>query len=249
MRGTTLATLRQMFKAEVGADIDSAVAPGGDSVTSVILANEQKWLVNTFDWSFMKKRLDIALTTGTRYYAVPTVTLTDGNGATYVVDAINFEVQPAVKVKWGAIWITDPVKFGINEIQFQSYDSDAARQVDPVTRWDWDNSTAALRIEVWPTPNSAQTLRFVGQRPLNPLVADTDTADLDDLLIVYYAAAKFLARAKQDDAVGMIKKAEARMNQLRGSQQSIDNGRFILGGGSDNARERLYNNRPRVFHG
>ena len=244
MRGTTLANLLLMFKAEIGTELSAAIAPGGDSIYQTALANQQKWLVNTYDWPFMKKRLDIALVAATRYYAIPTVTLTDADGGNSVVDTLNFERPVDVKVKQNTIWITDPVDFGISEEQFQQTDSDTSTQLDPVTRWDFDNTTSSLRFEVWPIPQSAQTLRFVGQRPLNPLVADDDPADLDDLLIVYFTAAEFLARAKQGDAPAKLSKANARMNQLRGSSQSPNN-RFILGGGTVT---QTYTNRPRVFH-
>ena len=48
-----------------------------------------------------------------------------------------------------------------------------------------------------------------------PLVATTDVADLDDMLLVYVVAAQLLARAKQADAEMMQKQAGARLQWVR----------------------------------
>lgn len=237
-----------MLKAELNVESSSTISPAGDSVFKTMLANQQKWQVNNRDWPFMKKRLDIAMVVGTRFYAVPTVTLTDGNSTTYTVDAIDFERPVTVKVKQGNVWMIDPVQYGINETEFTAFDSEAGTPITNtlVLRWDLvSTSQSASQIEVWPVPNAAQTLRFVGNRPLNPLVADADTADLDDLMLVYFTAAEYLTSIKSADAAAKLAKATARINQLTGSFSRKDE-RFILG--NTHGQGETYYNIPRVTH-
>lgn len=77
-------------------------------------------------------------------------------------------------------------------------------------------STAeATVMEIWPLPVSQQQMMFTGQRLLNPLEADTDTADLDDMLLVLYVAADWLARKKQADAGAKLREAELQLNSVR----------------------------------
>ena len=78
----------------------------------------------------------------------------------------------------------------------------------------------AGQIEVWPIPannGSSATkdgiVRLEGVKNLNPLSAKTDTADLDDQLIVLFAASELLTRQKSGDA--QMKMAQAQAHYLR----------------------------------
>lgn len=78
------------------------------------------------------------------------------------------------------------------------------------------NSNAeATVMEIWPIPVSAQTVRFTMQRLLNPLIADTDTADLDDIMLTLFVAAEMLQRRKQEDAQLKLTMANAQLYSVR----------------------------------
>ena len=80
-------------------------------------------------------------------------------------------------------------------------------------------STATMSFfEVWPMPSTAQTIRFTGERQLQQLVNDTDTADIDDLLLVLQVAAGEAARRELADAPLLIGRAKQRFQQLQASQ-------------------------------
>lgn len=70
-------------------------------------------------------------------------------------------------------------------------------------------------MEIWPLPASAQQMQFTGQRLLNSLVADTDTADLDDMLLVLFVAAEMLRRRKMQDADLKLSMANSQLAAVR----------------------------------
>lgn len=238
---TRLDALLNMFKAEIRAELSSGIAPGGDDMFKVVLSNQQKWLVNEYEFPHLKKRIDIPLLAGTRYYDFPTVVLSDAT----VVPALNFDGRVNAKLNLNGTWILDDLPFGIDEKEFAGgFNSDANITGGVVLRWDYAATAQnKTQIEVWPIPNQVQTLRIVGSRPLNPLAADGDTADIDDLLLVFFAAAEYLTGVGGKDAEAKLAKFEKRRTQIIGKLPKRDE-RFVIGG--DARTERRYYNRPVV---
>lgn len=221
-RLTTLTVLRQMFNAETGGALDETVNPGNASALNVMLANQQKWLAGKFDWPFLKARASVDLAAGDRYVSFPT-------------SSLSYERLPGEQtVKLSSVRY--PVEFGIKERDLAQWDSDdSAQRADPVRKWDMVDQSGTIKIEVWPRPATAQTLILTGFRPLAALTGDSDTCDLDDLLIVLFTAAEFLARDKKQDAGAKLAKAQARLNELRANLPARDE-TFILGGANPWAR-------------
>ena len=60
------------------------------------------------------------------------------------------------------------------------------------------------------------TLRLKGVKNLNPLTAKTHTADLDDQLIVLFAAGELLARQKAPDAQMKMGQAQSHYQKIKG---------------------------------
>lgn len=77
------------------------------------------------------------------------------------------------------------------------------------------SSAEVTAYEIWSLPASATTLRFTGQRLLSPLLLDTDTADLDDQMLVLFTASDYLMRKKQADGQIKLQAAQARMQFIR----------------------------------
>lgn len=238
--GTTLALLLAMFKAEIRVDPSSSIAPGGDEMFKVLLATQQKWLVDEYDFPHLKKRLDIPLVNGTRYYDIPTVVLSDAS----VVPALNFQGRVSAKLNLGGIWLMDDLPFDVDERELVAFNSDTGVTSGVVLRWNLvATAQDKTQIEVWPVPNQAQTLRIVGNRPLNPLTLDTHTADIDDLLLVFFTAAEYLTGTNSPDAEAKLAKFQKRLTQVIGKLPKR-NDRFVLGG--DARQERRFYNRPVV---
>jgi len=77
-------------------------------------------------------------------------------------------------------------------------------------------------FEIWPVPNTAQTFRFVGQRNPRTFSSDSDKCELDDLLIVLFAAAEILAHKEQASAAIVLRRANERLAKLRAGYPTND---------------------------
>lgn len=208
MRQVTLTNLLTMLKAEVG---DNGVGnTTRDAQLTTLLSNKQKWLAAEYDWPFLEHRWNLAVSPGNRYLSFPTV---DEDPQTI---AINFERPVRTDVYYNNKW--QDVDYGVNNDDFNYINSDGVNLtpppevLDPIQRWRFDDEG---KCEIWPIPTVAQTLRFTGQRTLNPLATGSDTADLDDMLLVYFAAGEILTREKQADAPLKLQLAQERMRKIR----------------------------------
>lgn len=208
-RGTTLGELRSMLRAEARMHASPAATQSVHAAMNQTLQRVQRRLYADYDWPFLRKDFDKTLSAGQRYYDFP--------------DGLNVERIERVAVLWGSTWHV--VERGIDPVQhYNQLNSDDDQRSDPVMRWEprVDN-----QFEVWPLPASEQTLRFTGIRALGALIADDDVADLDDDLIVLYAAAEWapdgLKEQKLAEAVAHYRRLKAR---LRGGSDVM-----VLGGG------------------
>jgi hypothetical protein len=110
-----------------------------------------------------------------------------------------------------------PFYRGIDPSCYAAFDSDRDVRASPAIRWDIRSVENAEQIEVWPIPNdSSNSVQFVGIRNLRPLIDGNDVTDLDDRLIVLYAAAELLD--KQESGTGRLKLGQAQQlySRLKG---------------------------------
>lgn len=200
-RGTTLAGLLTMLKAEIGSCLTAGVATADDAAFRVLLSNTQKQLALELPSTYLRCVADVYLAAGSRYGAIPTSLATEvpydvwGNGSGY----------------WGRLTAGIPVD------AYNSSNSDDDETASPISRFQVVSQSA---FEVWPMPGAAETVRFVGRKKLGDLATDSDTAELDDLLIVYWCAAQLLAEYKASSAQAKLQLAQARLNRLRGAEPS-----------------------------
>lgn len=222
-RGTLLSTILSYLKTELG-DSQSANTVM-DAEYYLALAAKQKDLALAYDWPFLKRSWDLACAAGDRYKNIP-VTDIRAMAAT-----INFERPVVVERLFNTKY--NPVEYGIDSEQFNYRNSDQAERLDPIMRWQFATNPNEVsspdQVEIWPIPASAQTVRFTGQRNVYALVAGTDKADLDDYLLVYFVAAKYLAKRNQTEAQIMGRQAAEHLLKLRAGypvdQQTINFGR------------------------
>lgn len=214
-RGTSLGQLLDDLRAEVGHSLNPALGVNTRDVLINVLQRQQKRLWEDYSWPFLRVNRDIVAQAGLRYYNIPA--------------DLTFEKIERVQFKWGDRW--QDLEYGIGESQFNQYDSDRDIRSWPIQRW---YVTDDNRIEVWPIPaqnGSAATtdglIRITGIRKPNPLVNDAHTADLDDQLIVLYAAAEILARQKQADAQNKLQQAQAHYARLKA--RNSKGSTFVMG--------------------
>jgi hypothetical protein len=202
-RNTTLGELIDDLRAEAGHSLQSNLGPAMRDVLIKILQRQQRRLWEENDWSFLRVKRDVLAQAGQRYYNIP---------SDMVLESIE-----RVEFKWEDRWQT--LDYGIGQVQYDQYDSDRDIRSWPIYRWEEAENN---QVEVWPIPsNNADPLtnsgaiRFTGKRNLQPLVAESDQADLDDTLLVLYSAAEVLAREKAEDATLKLQMAERHLNRLR----------------------------------
>ena len=234
-RGTALSVLRQMLKAELG-DY-SAANSARDSELNQLLSNKQLQLVHEVEWAFLVRRWEVSVPAGQQFTAFPTTEIDNGTTCNISLDHILL-----VEVLDGSLW--QPVLYGIGEEQYNTYDfeHDTSAKADPVTRWRVSTNatdTAANKFEVWPVPETTQTMRFTGQRVVGALAADTDKAELDDMLLVLGVACDKLLRTQQADAQSKTVQFQRLLQRLRARNFTKHVRRSMVGCEYDEEPRRL----------
>lgn len=208
-RGTQLSALVDQLRAEIGASTNVAMGVNTLPNLKQILRRTQERLWSDFDWPFAFIERDEPLLANQRYYAFD--------------NDIDFDRINEAWVRYSETW--RPLNYGITQEHYNRSDPATYRE-DPCTNW---RHYEGNQFEVWPVPASAQTtLRFKAIKKLPPLIDDTDRAELDDALIVLFAAAELLSRAKAEDAQAKMQMAMSHYAKLKGNTSK--NRVFVLGG-------------------
>ncbi len=215
-RGVSLGRLITELRIAARYDPNPALSLNMVPLFTQALSQQQERLYDEFDWPFLRIRRDKLMAAGQRYYDIP--------------DDLNLERIQQVDIRYGDRWL--PVERGITLDHYNSRDSDADIREDPVVRWDVIDAGSGEQIEVWPIPmTDGAALRFTGIRKLKPLVGQADIADLDDQLIVLYAAGELLGGAKNPAAQIKFSQAKKRKETLQGRVIKTRRNTFVLGGG------------------
>jgi len=227
-RGTTLGDLVTKLKAEAGHSSAINLTVDKADAFKQTLRHVQEQLYYDYDWPHLRIVASKTMAAGSRFYDVPV-------DATY--GTINFDRIEAVECEYNDSFIE--VGRGIGFGEYNQYDPADDERSDPVLRWDvrWTGSKA--QIEVWPLPSSATKLWFRGIRDLSALTSNSDTADLDDNMIVLYAAAEILARQKSEDARAKLAAAQSLYARLKGRSKGASP-MTVYGGGDDHRTSRTH---------
>jgi len=216
-RGTTLGQMLNDLRSETGHSLQVNLGKATRDVFINLLQRTQRRLWEDYSWPFLSVTRDIAVNAGQRYYSLPS--------------DINFERVERLETKHGDVW--GKMRFGITGEHYNQHDSDRGIRSSPVRRYD---AYEGNQIEIWPIPaenSNATTLsgiiRIHGIKNLSPFVAEADTADLDDQLILLFASAEMAARQKQGDANNKLAQAQAHYNRLKARMSKTET--FVIGGG------------------
>lgn len=198
-RGSTLTALIAKVRIEIGASSDPAKGVNSRDVLVQTLNQEQNRLFNDFDWPFRSTFSDKLTAAGSRYYDVP---------ATIDAERIN-----KIHIKYNDLWYE--LIRGISLEDYNQYDSDDSDdRRDPAMKWE---IYGAGQFEIWPLPATNNlTVRISGIQKLTKLVNGSDTAVLDDDLLVLFTAAGILRRKGKKDADLTLAKAENVFKTLKG---------------------------------
>jgi hypothetical protein len=122
----------------------------------------------------------------------------------------------------------------------------------PGTPRRWGNQVAVTagvtdaigKILLVPTPSGDGIMRFEGQAPINPLVADNDKCVIDSKAIVLFAAAEILAFQKVEAAALKLTKAQAYLRKLLQNNGADKRTNFNVGGSARSSGIDHFGARP-----
>lgn len=190
-----------------------------------LLQRVQEEVYAAYDWPGLQTVQSVALASGQRYAAYPSLFEFDGIKTVYQKDTSGDFQQ---------------LTYGIGLEQLNATDSDAGGKQENPTHWANYLSPLGEAInrnmfEVWPVPSRAVTIRFAGKRAIYPLQNPaTDNSTIDGMVVVLHAAAEILAANKAEDAGLKLQKAQARMDLLKRGETNPDNRRVFLSSGRSN---------------
>lgn len=204
MRGTTLVKLLDDLRVEARLSLNPAHNAQNRSSQVRAIQREQERLWEDFDWPHLRIYPQQPVQAGQRYYETP---------ENMIIDRIE-RVEIFLDGHWCKL---EP---GIDACEYSAWNSDLDARSWPPRKWKFNENED---IELWPIPNINADpvtmngmLRITGIRNLKPLVADDDRADLDDVMLVGFCAAKMLAASGAKDARLTLDAANARYDRLRG---------------------------------
>ena len=216
-RGTTLAILINDLRSEIGHSLQPNLGKSTRDVLVNVLQRTQRRLWEDYGWPFLRVIRDIEISTNQRYYDLPS--------------DMTFERIEKAEFKHGDYWTK--LDYGIGARQYNQFDSDRGITSYPVQCYDAHENN---QIEIWPIPTNDSTtstkqgmVRFHGIKNLGGLISETDTADLDDQLIILYASAEMLARQKQADSQNKLAQAQSHYARLKARLSKTET--FVIGGG------------------
>jgi hypothetical protein len=203
-RKTTLVKLLDKLRVAAHLSLNPAHNAQNRSSQVAMLQAEQERLWDDFDWPHLRVERQVPVQAGQRYYDTPEDMLVD-------------RIERIEVFRDGGWYSLDA---GIDGCHYSAWNSDLDERSWPPRRWKIHEDED---IEIWPIPdtNADETtmegmLKFIGIRNLNPLVDDSDRADLDDDMLVNFVAANMLAATGAKDAKLKLDAANSRYARLRG---------------------------------
>lgn len=201
-RNTQLLSLIAQLRAETGRSQEVSVGIDEAENLKVLLQRVQEQLYDDYEWPHLRVQKTVSLAAGQRYYDLPS--------------GLNFDRIEDIKLKYNGVY--QDLERGIDFDDYTAYDSNATtpERSNPAQKWDIRETGSSEQIEIWPIPSdNTQTLYFFGTKSLGNLIQEADTADLDDRLIVLFAASEILSRQKSADAKQKLQLAQQRLMTLR----------------------------------
>lgn len=232
-RNRPLLSLLQDYRAEIRASTNAAHNASARETQVRLLRRVQEMLWEEYDWPFLRVTRFLDLQAGQRYYQPP--------------EDLSMDRLEKIEVRYGQQWLC--LQHGIDASHYSTWDSYLDERSWPVERWEVEEDR---QFEVWPIPadnadpvSLEGRLKLEGIRNLRPLVADDDQADLDDRMIVLFAAAETLAASGAQDAPLKLRAAEQRKAALIQNFSKVKSFKLYGTGGE---KRRMLKGPPRVHY-
>lgn len=222
--GVSLLDLRREVRAETGTSLNPAQGTQAQATIDILLARQQRELWDAYNWQHLKLWTDVPLAINQAVYSYP--------------ESMAFDQIQRIYISTGEGGEWYPLVYGIHAYMMQRL---ATPQAGVPKRWrnvatvDTSSGTPITnpvgQFELLPMPGAdGMVLRFEGQAPLNPLIADTDTCIIDSKAIVLFAAAEMLASQKSEAAPMKLTKAQNYLRRLLQDQGADKRTNYNMGG-------------------
>lgn len=215
--GVALVDLRRDLRAETGQSLNPAQSVQSQSTQDIQLDRQQRELWDAYKWPHLRYWVDMPYFNGQAIYDYPA--------------DMPFDQIVTIAISSGGLSQWKLLAYGVH-----AYDTGPTASPGQPRRWGNQVSVAngktnpVGKILLVPTPASDGTMRFEGQAPCNPLVADADTCVIDSKAIVLFAAAEILAFQKVEAAQLKLIKAQNYLRKLLANSGADKRANYNMGG-------------------
>ncbi len=204
MRLKKLSDLVRQLRAETRSSTSSSKGLEANEYFEQLIRRTYETLWDDYDWdhaNLNREEAIITLTAGDYLYTLPDSVYLEGIRKVWGQDS-------------GGNWRELP--YGISLAHMNVYDSADGEMADPVERWMPSSDGTASKIEVWPCPaTSGAKITFEGKRRPATLKDGDSLVDLDDIMVVLFAAAEALAGSQAKEAEAKASAARTRLSQMK----------------------------------
>ena len=190
-----------MAREEAGQSSNAAVGRNVTDVFRQFVRRTYERLHQDYNWPHLYRRDDKTLEAGKRFYGFPEELDPDRLGGVYVLEGEGFH--------WRRL------DYGVGPAEWNRYDPKQDERADPVRAW---ARTGEGYVEIWPLPETPQTLRFEGMPVPKVLNSDSDVVDLDANMLALFAAGEWLMKQGANDAEMKMQQAQQLYTRLKGNQ-------------------------------
>jgi len=215
--GVSLVQLRKDLRVETGQTLNIAMGVQAQANQDLQLERQQRELWDQYEWQHLKYWRDVAASAHQALYSYPDDMPFDQIKRIWWSDGTSKWRQlkyglHAFDIPLGAMPVGTPQRWG-NQVTVTSGKTDPAGQ-----------------MLLLPAPQGAGILRFEGQAPLNPLIADDDECMIDSTAIVLFAASEILATQKVEAAQMKLIKAQNYLRSILRAQGADKRANYNMGG-------------------
>jgi hypothetical protein len=233
--GVTLLDLRRELRAETGTSLNPAQGTQAQGAMDLVLARQQRELWDAINWQHLKIWADMPVFKNQAIYDYPPEMGFDQVTRIWLAtDVVRAELNNDLILS-SSSW--KPLAYGVSAPMMQLGPPQTGTPVrwrnvvtvdtagaEPIT-----NPVGQLELLPMP-PTSNMMLRFEGQAPLSPLIADNDKCIIDSKAIVLFAAAEVLAVQKSEGAPIKLQKAQNYLRRLQQDQGADKRTNYNMGG-------------------
>jgi hypothetical protein len=204
MRLKKLSDLVRQLRAETRSSTSSSKGLEANEYFEQLIRRTYETLWDDYEWDHAnldREQAIITLTADEYLYALPDTVYLEGIRKVWGQDS-------------GSQWRELP--YGISLAHMNVYDSGAGEKADPVERWAPAGDGTTSKIEVWPCPaTTGAKITFEGKRRPATLKDGDSLVDLDDIMVVLFAAAEALAGSQPEEANAKASAAKTRLAKMK----------------------------------